>query len=244
MDLLPLWKGESFDQYDPHGKEARWCPDSHKVRRKLEKRNGRPGAESLIKSITSLQERREAVLVEVKRARVAYRAIHRGGGFRTGPRTIVACLIPPTVLLSNSAPYLTFINGDEETQAACLGVMNSLPFDWQARCFVERNINFFILEGLKLPDLHDEDYKTVAKAAARLSAVDERFSEFAQAVGVDVGPLSDEEGQRLRVEIDALVARAWDLTADDLELMFTDFTLNAVPLDYRKSLLARLEELS
>ena len=30
----------------------------------------------------------------------------------------------------------------------CLGLMNSLPFDWQARRFVETNLNFFILEGL------------------------------------------------------------------------------------------------
>lgn len=122
--------------------------------------------------------------------------------------------------------------------------MNSIPFDWQTRRYVgEIHLDFFMLESLVLPALDKENHINIAKVAARLSAVDERFSEFAQAVGVDVGPLSDEERQRLRVEIDALVARAWDLTADDLELMFTDFTLNAVPLDYREDLLARLEEL-
>lgn len=121
--------------------------------------------------------------------------------------------------------------------------MNSLPFDWQARRYIETNINYYMLESLIVPPLDHTEFYGIAKAAARLSAVDQRFSEFAQAVGVETGPLSDEERQRLRVEIDALVARAWDLTTDDLELMFTDFTLNAVPLDYREDLLARLEEL-
>ena len=242
MELLPLWKGESFDQYSPHGKETRWCPNGTKLRKKIEK--SRPGDKSLVASTISLAKRKSALLVELKRARVAFRAIHRGAGFRTGSRTIVACLIPPSVLLSNSAPYLIFVDGDEKAQAVCLGVMNSLPFDWQARCFVERNINFFILEGLIVPQFNAKDYLEVAMAAARLSAVDNRFDDFAQAVGVEVGPLNNPERQRLRVEIDALVARAWELTSNELELMFKSFTTDAVPQDYRNELLARLEELT
>ena len=122
--------------------------------------------------------------------------------------------------------------------------MNSLPFDWQVRRYVEASLNFFMLESMIVPDLTNEQYAVIAESAARLSAVDERFDQFAQAVGVEVGPLSDVERQRLRVEIDARVAQAWDLTTDDLRLMFTDFTEKAVPHDYRAALLDRLEELT
>ena len=42
----PLWKGESFDQFDPNGAEASVCPASEEALRKA--RKSRPGAESLL----------------------------------------------------------------------------------------------------------------------------------------------------------------------------------------------------
>lgn len=152
-------------------------------------------------------------------------------------------MVPSKLFLTNKAPYLAFVDGDEIAQAACLGVMNSLPFDWQARRYVEINLNFFILEALKIPDLDEENYTHIARAAARLSAVDNRFAAFAAAVGVEPGRLPRAERQSLRVEIDARVARAWQLTDADLETMFMDFTYDAVPSGYRAQVIDRLREL-
>ena len=233
----PLWKGESFYQYDPHGKKARLCPTSEAVQKKV--RKPRPGAGSRVARSVPLADRRSAVLTELDRARVAFRDVSRSDD----SRTVIACLVPPEVFLTNTAPYLVFVNGDEMTQAACLGVMNSLPFDWQARRFVEIHVNFFILEGLVVPRLDDEDFHIVAQNAARLSVVDDRFAEFAGATGVKVGPLDDSKRQQLLVEIDARVARAWGLTAAELEFMFNDFTTDAVSEQYRSDLLARFGEL-
>jgi hypothetical protein len=122
--------------------------------------------------------------------------------------------------------------------------MNSLAFDWQARRFVEGHVNFFILEGLCLPDLSDEDFHQIATAAARLSCEDQRFVAFAAEVGVETGPLEPAERSRLRVEIDARVAHAWELTAADFEVLLDDFTPDAVPDDYRAALGHRLAELA
>ena len=157
---------------------------------------------------------------------------------------MIGCLVPPGVFLTNKAPYLAFVNGDEMVQAACLGVMNSLPFDWQARRFVEINVNFFILEGLIVPRLGDDDYQVVARNSARLSAVDDRFADFARATGVKFEPLDPVERQRLLVEIDARVARAWELTPADLTFMLEDFTTDAIPEGHRLQLLSRLKELT
>ena len=236
--MLPLWKGGSFDQYDPRGSESRWCPNNVAVQDKIRKM--RPGAGSIIADTVSVTKRRHAQQLELERARVVYRATTRS----TDSRTVRACLAPPHILLVNSAPYLVFVDGDEKDQAACLGVMNSLPFDWQVRRYVEASLNFFMLESMVVPHLNEEQHAVIAESAARLSAVDSRFDQFAQAVGVEVGPLDNDEHQRLRVEIDARVAQAWELTIDDLQLMFTDFTENAVPPEYRAALLARLEELT
>lgn len=237
---LPLWKGESFNQYDPHGAEERICPPSPAVMKKVNGPNLRPGAKSVLAESVPVSVRREAVNREVEHARVAFRGITN----RTNSRTIIACLLPPQTLLVNSAPYLAFHKGDERARAACLGLMNSLPFDWQARRFIEANVNFFLLELLIVPDLGEDAYEEIATAAARLSAVDDRFSEFARAAGVAVGPTTDEERRVLRVDIDARVARAWDLTPQDVELMLSDFTTDTIPMDYRRALLDRLEELS
>jgi hypothetical protein len=223
-----LWKGESFDQYNPHGNEARRCPFTEDVQKKV--RKTRPGMDSVLAKDVQLADRVEAAKREIQGARVVFRDVTN----RTNARTVISGLAPPEVLLVNSAPYLIFLEGRDMDRACCLGLMNSLPFDWQARRYVESHLSYFILEGLRLPELSDAEYERIARAAARLSCVDERFAAFAEATGVDCGPLLDEERDELRAEIDALVAHAYGLDTDELELVFSDFTVDAVPEEYRQ----------
>lgn len=234
----PLWKGESFDQYDPHGAGSRWCPDNELVRKVVNK--PRPGSGSLLAESVSLADRRKTVLEEVGRARVAFRDVTRA----TDSRSVRACLVPPNVFLTNTGPYLAFVKGTDLERATCLGVMNSLPFDWQARRLVETHLNFFVLESLALPDLPDSDLQGIGRAAARLSCVGERYQDFAESTGVEFGALTEAEHLRLRIEIDCLVACGWALTEDDLNLLLTDFTTTAVTPDYRKALVERFRELA
>jgi hypothetical protein len=112
--------------------------------------------------------------------------------------------------------------------------MNSLVFDWQARRFVETHLNYFVLEGLRLPDLDDDTFDSLGAAAARLSCPDDRFADFAAVADVKVGELDEDERASLRAEIDARVARAYGLTTAELELVFEDFTLDAVPPAHRE----------
>jgi hypothetical protein len=232
-----LWKGGSFYQYEPDGIDARRCPASEAALAKARKR--RPGSGSLLAAEVPVTERAAAVTAEVGRARVAFRDVSRA----TDSRTLVACLVPPRTFLSNTAPYLAFVDGTDRDRAACLGLLNSLCLDWQARRFVETHVNFFVLEGLRLPALTGADCEAIARAAARLSCPDERFAEFAAATGVEHGPLAEEEHERLRVEIDALVARAYGLDAAALEVVLADFTPAAVPEEYRERLRDRLAQL-
>lgn len=234
----PLWKGGSFDQFDPNGADARHCPPSSEALKKA--RKPRPGSGSLIKDVVSAADRRAAVERTVGAARVAFRDVTRS----TDSRTVRACLIPPEHFLTNKAPYLTFVDPDQRATAACLALMNSLAFDWQARRFVETNLNFFILEGLRLPQLDDTTFESIATAAARLSCPDDRFADFARELGVEHGPLDDDQRLRLRVEIDALVAHAWKLSSEELDLVIGEFTLAAVTPDYREALRDRYAELA
>jgi hypothetical protein len=183
--------------------------------------------------------RSEAVAAELGRVRLAFRDVTN----RTNSRTVIAALVPPKAFLVNSAPYLTFVDSTDLDRATCLGLMNSLAFDWQARRFVETHVNFFVLEALRLPSLDDSAHASLGAAAARLSCLDERFAAFAASTGVECGPLTDAERDRLRVEIDAQVARAWDVMDDELEVVLSDFTVDAVPDQYREALRGRLREL-
>jgi hypothetical protein len=233
----PLWKGASFDQFLPLGAHERPCPATPQALAKA--RKPRPGSGSLHAASSSLQQRVAAVERTVDRARVAFRDVTRA----TDSRTVRACLIPPKHFLTNKAPYLAFIDDDLRAEAACLAVLNSLPFDWQARRFVEINLNFFVLEGLRVPDLDEETFNALADASARLSCPDGRFLDFAVATGVSVDLLDDEQRLGLRAEIDARVAHAWGLSAQELEVVFRDFTLDAVSAAYRDRVRARFAEL-
>ena len=125
-----------------------------------------------------------------------------------------------------------------------MGVMNSLSLDWIARRYVETNLNFFILNSLTFPTLADTPWQRIGTLAARLSCVDKRFTGFAAEAGVECGVLIDAQRNDMRAEIDALVARAYGLTIDELRFMFTDFTENAVSPAYRRQLLEKFERLT
>ena len=64
---------------------------------------------------------------------------------------------------------------------------------------------------------------------------------FAADAGVECGPLTDAQRHDMRAEIDALVARAYNLTADELRFIFTDFTENAVSPAYRRLVMEKFE---
>ena len=224
----PVWKGRTFDQYDPHGRDPAGYADWDEALEFVQGKrvNRRSGFQGKFPPAVL----RDPSTHPVHKARLAFRDVSRA----TDSRTARAALLPPRTFLTNKAPYLVFPRVEAGEQAFVLGIFNSLSFDWQARRAVEMNVNFFILNLLCMPDSETTDVDGIASRAARLSCVDERFQEFAGEAGVECGPLMSEQRDRLWAEIDALVAHAYGLVAQDLEVVFADFTLNAVSPDYRE----------
>ncbi len=228
---VPVWKGRSFGQYDPHGDapagRGEWGEILEFVHKKRLSRASR-FAKAFPREVLE-----DPSTHPIHRARVAFRDVTNA----VDSDTVLACLVPPRTPLTNKAPYLVFPHDGPREEAYVLGILNSLPFDWQARRYVATNLNFFILDLLCFPPDDAVDHEKIAKHAAQLSCVDERYAAFAAKAGVDCGPLEADERDRLRAEIDALVARAYGLSADDLSFMFGDFTERAVPTRYRKRVL-------
>lgn len=232
-----LWKGESIDQHDPKGNEARWCPADQGAMKKALKTL--PGMSSVLAKELPLSVRKAALHAEVGRIRLGFRDVTN----RTNSRTVIASLIPEHTFLVNSIRYLVFVEGSHRERAACCAVMNSLPFDWHARRFVETHVSYFILELLTVPPFSDAAYSELVTLGARLSCPDERFAEVAEACGVKPGQLGDGERTELRARVDAVVAHAYGLTPDDLPVLFADFTADAVSQRHRDLMRAELEQL-
>ena len=237
---IPVWKGRSFDQYDPHdpgnpsSHEPAGFGDWHDIFSFVQKK--RMGSR-LFRSMIPEKLLSEPDTHAIHRCRIAFRDATRS----TDSRTTRVCLIPPRTPLTHTAPYLMFIGWGSLAQGSILAIMNSVPFDWLARRYVESHLTYFILNMLTFPPLDNTPWQRIGALAARLSCIDERFADFAADAGVECGPLSEARRHDMRAEIDALVARAYDLTADELRFIFTDFTENAVSPAYRGLVMEKFE---
>ncbi len=233
---IPVWKGRSFYQYEPHGNEpagyAVWedVLDFAQEKRKRSR---------LCRRMFPKDYLADPHTHPLHHCRIAYRAIAN----RTDSRTAIACLVPPRTPLTNAVPYLIFGEWSALAQAHVLGIMNSLAFDWIARRYVQANLNYFILNMLTFPAPDNTPWERIGQLAARLSCVDDRFVEFAAEAGVHCGSLTDAQRSEIRAEIDALVARAYELNEDELRFIFTEFTEKAVSPSYRNEVLAKFERL-
>ena len=199
--------------------------------------NERRRKSRVIKHFFTEEELDDPSTLPINFARVAYHGITNSIDYDT----VIACLVPPMTPLTNAAPYLACIGWNAISEAYILGVLNSLPFDWQARRYVKLNLNFYILNMLCFPSIENTPWEQIGELAARLSCVDERFADFAKQAGVQHGPLSPDEHQDMRAEIDALVAHAYGLTKDELNFIFTDFSTKAVTPAYRELTLQKYE---
>ena len=157
-----------------------------------------------------------------KRPRIAFRDVTNP----TNTRTLIATLVPPNRVIVNQAPYLLRTAGSAVDEAYLLGVLCSMPLDWQARRTVELHMTFEKINLLTIPDpgaghpIRDR----VAEIAGRLAARDERFTEWANEVGVPVGSVVNETAERdLICELDACVARLYGLNEDDLAVVYSTF---------------------
>ena len=155
--------------------------------------------------------------------RITFRDVTRS----TDPRTVIVALVPGELVSVHKAPYLLLIQGVERDESFLLGVLSSMVLDWYARRFVELSLTFAIFRDLPIPTVDLDDNlvaQRVVEIAGRLTAVDDRFTEWAEAVGVPVGSVTDEDTkQDLICELDACVAYLYGLDESDLTVIYETF---------------------
>ncbi len=168
--------------------------------------------------------------------RIVFRDITRS----TDSRTVRPALAPPNVFLTNKAPYFLWPRGDSKDEAYLLGVLSSIPLDWFARRFVETTLNYHILNGFPVPRPGNGSKlrQRVTELSGRLAAVDDRYADWADAVGVEYGPIGEEEKQKKIYELDAVVSHLYDLSREYVQVIFETFHDN---WDHRERLERVLE---
>jgi hypothetical protein len=224
-DLWPIFKGESFDiwQNDLGTKTYyAWAePDDMQTYLQIKRlRSASRGNDSAYAEF-EVDRIRDEDSLPCRGYRIAFRDITN----RTNQRTVIAALVPANVLLTNKAPYFLWPRGDSMDQTFLLGVLCSIPLDWYARRFVEVNLNYFILNPFPIPrpPRTDKHWQRAIAIAGRLACPDDRFAAWAKSVGVIHGPLTPQEKQPMIEELDAVVARLYGLSTEQLTHIFDTF---------------------
>ena len=219
----PLYKGESFDLWQPdrglyYGgvNPEVILPVLLDKRRRAARLANSPFSEfppGIIEEDASLP---------ILSPRIALRLVARA----TDTRTVRVALVPPRVALTHGAPYLLFPRGDATDVAYVLGILCSLPLDWMARRTVEMNLTYHVLYGFSLPR-PSRDHplrRRVVEVAGRLAAVDDRYGSWAREVGVEAGSATSSAiAEDLTAELDAIVALLYGLDLGELRHVFATF---------------------
>jgi hypothetical protein len=223
-NFWPIYKGSSFDIWNPDtGDRYAWADPDVMINHV---HDSRKSAYRYARSRSAFGEMDEDWVHDKDTLpcfypRVAFRDVSRAND----SRTVRTALVPPDLFLTNKAPYFLWPRGDKRDEAYLLGVLSTIPLDWYARRFVETNLNYHILNAFPVPRPGRDNRlrQRVVNLSGRLAAVDERYADWADAVGVEYGPLDEETKQEKIYELDAVVAHLYGLTREHVEVIFETF---------------------
>ena len=219
----PVLGGSAFNIWEPNfGEIYAWADANQVVEALYEKRKNQSRTRSSAFFGLENQVINDRGTLACKSPRIAFRDITNSVDYRT----IIACLVPGNVVLTNKAPYLYFSKGSKADEAYLLGVLSSIPLDWYARRFVVLGLNFHILNGFPIPDPLGSNKlrQRISLLAGSLATTNASFTDWAKSVGVKVGTLTDSDERFEAIcEIDALVALLYGLEIEELEHVFATF---------------------
>jgi hypothetical protein len=217
----PVYKGESFDIWQAEtGTVYAWAKPKHitevlETRRANQVRTRR----SAFYGLTDWAD--DPDTLPCLHPRIAWRDTARA----TDRRTVRAALIPPRTVLVHQAYYLFWREGGPAQEAFALAILCSSPFDWYARQMVESHVTVEFMRSAPLPRVEEQDPRRqrAVEIAGRLAAVDDRYSDWAAAVGVETGEINEADRDEMVAELDALAASMYGLDEDDVRLIFETF---------------------
>ena len=169
-------------------------------------------------------------LLDYQNYRFAHRAIARS----TDSRTMIGTVLPSSVFVGHSLNvskgviagyFLLYVSA----------LFNSLVFDFSLRQRVSANLTMFFIYQLPVPRLLETDsaFLPIVKRVAQLICTTPEFDALAKEVSVALklpnaavkGVIDAAARNKLRAEIDGLVAHLYGLTESEFSYILTTFPL-------------------
>lgn len=134
---------------------------------------------------------------------------------QTNERAMMSAIVPENVVCGNKVPTVIFPK-DTSGQLIYLwvGITNSFIFDWMIRRIISTTVNYFLMFSVPMPsiDIESETAKRIVMLTKKLSWMQKEF-------------YYDDSMAMTRAEIDVLIAEAYGLSTNDMELILEDFPL-------------------
>lgn len=205
-DGVPYYEGSMIHQYDAFYDAPQYWISEEKI-----------------------QEQPDTVQKEIK----SYRVVHRRIASATNERTLISAIVPKNTASDTNATQALIAGAeDDQIKLYVCAMFNSLVLDYVLRFKVTSTLNMFHMEQLPLPRLQKSDplFDAIVIRAARLTCTRSEFAGLWEAaVGTAwesaKGATASDERQKLRDELDALVARLYGLTRDEFAHILGTFPL-------------------
>ena len=214
---LPLYEGKMIWHFDHRFAEPRYWVDEKEGRAALLGRTPDDGQ-----------------LLDYQ----AYRLGFRDVAASTNERAAIAAIIPRERFAGNTLPvHIPTAPGAPNGRELLflLGIFDSFVFDWLIRGKITNHLNMFYVYQMPIPRLtaKDKAFGPVVARAARLICTTPEFDNLAKEVGLGThkrGATEPAERNRLRAELDGLIAHLYGLTEDEFAYILTTFPLVPDPV--------------
>ncbi|WP_165224676.1 Eco57I restriction-modification methylase domain-containing protein [Aquisphaera insulae] len=211
---LPLYEGKMIQQFQHRIVEPKYWLDEREARASLLGRNPDEGQ-----------------VLPYQGFRLAFRDVARN----TDARTAIMTMLPPRVFCSHPLPYVIVTSMDPHVSPHVIALLfcslvNSLVVDFCLRQRVTTHLTFFLMNQLPIPRITNREplFRPIVDRAARLLCTTSEFDDLARDAGLKShrsGETDPDHRQRLRSELDGLVARLYGLTWDEFAHVLDSFPL-------------------
>lgn len=160
-------------------------------------------------------------LLPFERARIAYRSVSNP----TNSRTIIASLVPPSVILTHISPYVFTLPGHETEEAYLLGTLCSIPFDFYARKFIETAVDIHFMQAFPIPlGIDSIQGRRLIENVYHLVPDELAYKTWRNSLLISSDEVQEAQSiEELITENDALVAILFGLSEVELKYIFDNF---------------------
>lgn len=205
---LPLYEGKMIHQFNHQFEKPQYWV------------NEKEGRKALLRS-----EADNGQKLDYQEYRIGYRSVASS----TNERTLIASVLPKNHVLGHS---LNATKGANEARILLYltALFNGFTVDFSLRSRVSANLTQFYIFQLPVPRLPEKEpvFKQIVERAAKLICTTPEFDDLAKEVGLGShknGATDPAEREKLRAELDGIIAHLYGLTEEEFTYILTTFPI-------------------